>query len=858
MAIQSPDELFSILEKSNLLNAEQISTARQSVQGLDDATLAARKLARDGLLTRWQAAQLLAGRSSFLLGKYKLIDLLGRGGMGRVFLGRHVTMQRPVALKIVSREVGANPAALERFLAEARAIAVLDHPAIVQAYSVDCEGDRYYIVMEYVDGRDLQRVVEDDGPLDCPMAVDYIRQASDGLAHAHSRKLVHCDIKPSNLLVNSQGQVKILDMGMARLGGGAAEGNGSDNNHILGSVDYLAPEQALGSESFDHRADIYSLGCTLYFLLTGHPPFPEGTLPEKILKHQTQQPRPIPTERPDVPPQLVQVCRRMMAKEPEERYQSADEILEALAEVHFAPGDGQAAKGAPAAAHGTEEFAQDGEPAPVPDSPLAPLRQWLATTVGRLVLGGAVLLMLLLVVGVSVAIVAATGRQPQQPAPDDITAAQPQEPAAPENGEEEETEDEEVDEFDLARAFAERQKAGQAGEPGETPDDQQPQPADPPGDEPAEQPADREEPAADPSDAADPDEPEEPKPEKEPEPPEKPPPKPERPPTFRDFPETPELPPLDTAGGQPEAAEPVVLGKLYVRERAPWIMVLGGGDVVVPNGELTLQRDAAEDGGRAWVFQLTPRDESATDVARLWYEPENNAIRFRWLEGAAQHAGAGQLRLCRLELRIDGESKQVAFSEPAPAPPLGFDLDKRIDRVTIDRDDLPDERHLRLEITKIEGPVEQYQTQPDGPVESRRPLTLAFQRLDRDRNAKPIAVIQINFTVSRKGLTILRRIERPPGRLVPPGPQLAQLRKKGEEDLKKTLEQMRKVEGHAARERFRPILDRIEEGLGHLDLIEKVDGQAVIHYRILLQSGDYQLPLFDSQLWPPADGGAGE
>ncbi len=851
MAIQSPDELFSILEKSNLLNAEQIVAARQSVQGLDDAALAARKLARDGLLTRWQAAQLLAGRSSFLLGKYKLIDLLGRGGMGRVFLGRHVTMQRSVALKIVSRDVGSNPAALERFLAEARAIAALDHPAIVQAYSVDCEGDRYYIVMEYVDGRDLQRVVEEDGPLDCGKAVEYMRQAADGLAHAHSRNLIHCDIKPSNLLVNSQEQVKILDMGMARLGGGAAEGNGSDNDHILGSVDYLAPEQALGSESFDHRADIYSLGCTLYFLLTGHPPFPEGTLPEKILKHQTQQPRPIPTERPGVPPQLVQVCRRMMAKEPEERYQSADEILDALAEIPLDAGAAAAAAGT-AAGRTAGEPAPSGEPAAASDSPFAPIQEWLATTAGRLVLGGAALLVLLLVVGVSVAIVAATGSQPERPSPAEIAANKPPEPDAPK---EQPPRDEEEDEFDLARAFAQRLEAGRNGKPAQPTGNGETQPADAP-----QQPAEPDQPDPKEPGGEDTRPPEEPKPEKPPpgkppKPPDKPAPKPERPPTFRDFPETAALPPLGTASGQPEA-EPATLGKLYVRERAPWIMVLGGGDVAAPNAELSLERDAAGDGGRAWLVRLTPRGESATSVARLWYEPASDSLRFRWLDAAGQLPAAGQLRLCSLELRIDGESKTATFSKPAPAPPLGFDLDKRIDRVTIDRDDLPDEKYLRLEITKVDGAVQQHQTQPDGPVEPRKPLTLAFQRLDRDKNAKPIAIIQVNFNASRKGLTVLRRIDQPPRRLVPPGPQIAKLRKQGQDELKKALEQMQKAEGHAARDRFRPVLDRIEDGLGHLDLVEKVDGQAVIHYRILLQSGDYQLPLFDSQLWTPADGEA--
>ena len=199
--------------------------------------------------------------------------------MGSVFLGRARDDEPPRGVEdpAASRSARIRPRC-ERFLGEARAIAALDHPNIVQAYSVDNDGDRYYIVMEYVDGLDLQRIVEDEGPLDFERAADYIRQAADGLAHAHARKMVHCDIKPSNLLVNQQGVVKILDMGLARLTTEGDQAGGQPDEQVLGTVDYLAPEQALGGPDFDHRADIYSLGCTLYFLLTGHPPFPEGTL----------------------------------------------------------------------------------------------------------------------------------------------------------------------------------------------------------------------------------------------------------------------------------------------------------------------------------------------------------------------------------------------------------------------------------------------------------------------------------------------------------------------------------------------------------------------------------------------------
>ena len=327
MAVTTPEEFFAVLQKSKLLTPSQLAQAHEAAQEDDDPKTIAKRLARRELITRWQAGQLLAGRSSFYLGKYRIIELLGQGGMGNVFLRRHVTMNRLVALKIISRQVGKDPASLERFLAEARAIASLDHPNIVQAYSVDNEGDRYYMVMEYVEGLDLQRMVDEDGPLDCRLAVEYIRQAAEGLDHAHQRNMIHCDIKPSNLLVNVQGVVKILDMGLARLTHDERPETSDSQERVLGSVDYLAPEQAVGSSELDYRADIYSLGCTLYFLLMGHSPFPKGTLAERILKHQTQAPPPM---RADVPADLAAICAKMMAKKPDDRYRSAAELGQVL------------------------------------------------------------------------------------------------------------------------------------------------------------------------------------------------------------------------------------------------------------------------------------------------------------------------------------------------------------------------------------------------------------------------------------------------------------------------------------------------------------------------------------------------
>ena len=333
MAITKAEAFLAVLAKSRLLTPEQLDEARDATLLTNDAEALSQILIDQGLITGWQTDQLLAGRTSFFVGNYVLLELLGRGGMGSVFLAKHVKMNRRAALKIVSKRVGKDPDSLQRFLTEARATASLDHPNIVRAYDVDREGDHFYIVMEYVPGNTLDEIVELDGPLEFEFIADCIRQAADGLAHAHGRGMVHCDVKPSNLLVTDDDTVKVLDMGMARLVGDKDNGVATQRDHrVLGTVDYMAPEQAVEGPGFDHRADIYSLGCTLYFAMTGQPPFNEGTLTQRILKHQTQEPLDVRELRPDAPDELVAICRKMMAKNPAERYQSAAEVSRVLAD----------------------------------------------------------------------------------------------------------------------------------------------------------------------------------------------------------------------------------------------------------------------------------------------------------------------------------------------------------------------------------------------------------------------------------------------------------------------------------------------------------------------------------------------
>ena len=283
------------------------------------------------LITEWQAEKLLAGKHrGFLLGKYKLLGQLGKGGMSTVYLAEHILMRARRAIKVLPRDRVKDATYLNRFKLEARAAAKLDDPNIVRAYDIDNEGETHYIVMEYVEGQDLHQLVKAKGSLKYETAADYVAQVARGLDHAHDMGLVHRDIKPANCLLDTQGVVKLLDMGLARIIDDKASLTIDNNENVLGTADYLAPEQALNSHSADHRADIYSLGCTLYFLLTGHPPFPEGSISERLMKHQMEMPPSILKDRPDAPPTLRHICEKMMSKKPDDRYQTAGDVAERL------------------------------------------------------------------------------------------------------------------------------------------------------------------------------------------------------------------------------------------------------------------------------------------------------------------------------------------------------------------------------------------------------------------------------------------------------------------------------------------------------------------------------------------------
>lgn len=325
-----------LLEKSAV---EQVCTQSDKPLAQTPQELA-QSLVVAGLLTSFQAEKLLTGkwRGFLISGKYRLLERLGAGGMGAVYLCEHVLMGRRVALKVLPIAQAADPASLARFYREAKAIARLDHPNIVRAHDIDREDKLHFLVLEFVDGVNLHDFVKKNGVLTPLRAADYIRQAALGLQHAHEAGLVHRDIKPGNLLLDRQGVVKLLDMGLARFfdDDGTSFARSYEQGYSIGTADYMAPEQTRDYR-VDIRADIYSLGGTLYYLLVGKSPFQEGTIPQKMIWHQVRRPKSVRLYRQDVPGELLAVLDRMLAKEPDERFQTPAELAAALAQLVTAP-----------------------------------------------------------------------------------------------------------------------------------------------------------------------------------------------------------------------------------------------------------------------------------------------------------------------------------------------------------------------------------------------------------------------------------------------------------------------------------------------------------------------------------------
>lgn len=320
------------LEDSGIVAPETIKDMLPPKGDSKDADELADNLVHTKKLTKFQVDQIARGNAkSLVLGNYTLLDKIGSGGMGQVFKAEHRRMRRIVAMKILQRQRMKDPNLAARFEREVTVAARLNHPNIVTAFDADHVGGMHVLVMEYVDGGDLWQTVKKNGPLPVDKAVACILQAARGLEAAHAAGILHRDIKPSNLMLDTKGTVKILDLGMASLGAdveASASGEAlTEDGALLGTPDFMSPEQALDSRTADARSDIYGLGCTLYFLLTGRLVYPAETRVQTVLAHREQ---PIPPLRPVVPEvtePLEAVFRKMVAKRPEDRQESMKAVI---------------------------------------------------------------------------------------------------------------------------------------------------------------------------------------------------------------------------------------------------------------------------------------------------------------------------------------------------------------------------------------------------------------------------------------------------------------------------------------------------------------------------------------------------
>jgi serine/threonine protein kinase len=376
LALATCDNMVADLCRLALLDAAQAEEAAALGLQCADGRELAKTLVRRGWLTVFQVNKLLQYHANdLLIGPYLLLERLGEGGMGQVFKARHRSLGRVVALKVIRKEALTNPTAARRFEREVQANAQLTHPNVVRAFDAGQAGGTYYLAMEFIEGIDLALLVKREGPLTVARACDYIRQAAQGLEHMHQRGFIHRDIKPANLLVTRKlgvgisssallprpvqdayawGIIKILDFGLARLQ--VPDPNNqqvalTQQGTVMGTPDFLAPEQAWDAVTSDIRADLYSLGCTFYWLLAGEVPFPCDSVPEKLIKQRKANPEPVAKVRreqlqkcregkpaatdaaAEVTAQVAAVLEKLLAKKPGERFQTPGELLQALAEL---------------------------------------------------------------------------------------------------------------------------------------------------------------------------------------------------------------------------------------------------------------------------------------------------------------------------------------------------------------------------------------------------------------------------------------------------------------------------------------------------------------------------------------------
>ena len=353
------EELLRLIRKSGIVEETRVNQflIGKAIDPTADARPLTEEMVSAGLLTHFQAEQLLQGKwRGFTIGQYRYLERIGVGGMGQVFLCEHTQTKERVAIKVLPPSKAEQPAALGRFYREARAAAALHHPNLVRTHEIDQDGEYHFIVMDYVAGTNLLELIKRFGPMDIARATSYVHQVAQALDFAFRNKIIHRDVKPGNILIDEQGVARLLDLGLARF----INDHGDpltlkyDDKIVLGTADYVAPEQIENSHAVDTRADLYALGSTFYFLLAGHPPFPTGTVSQKLLWHRTREPAPLREVRPEVPERLAAILEKMMRKDPAERYQTPAQLLSDLEALLPAsvplPGQEEMPKLSPAAA----------------------------------------------------------------------------------------------------------------------------------------------------------------------------------------------------------------------------------------------------------------------------------------------------------------------------------------------------------------------------------------------------------------------------------------------------------------------------------------------------------------------------
>jgi eukaryotic-like serine/threonine-protein kinase len=331
----SAPQFLAALEGSGILSAaswRQVRDRFVSRTSADDSLALAHQLIEEGTITRFQARRLLRGKTGFAFGRYVLLDLIGQGARGRVYKARHRLMDRVVALKVLMSGGELSASSVSRFFREMKIVSLLDDPNVVRAIDADVHEGCPYIVMEYLEGDDLEHVLARRGPLPPDEVIDSMAQVSRGLAHAHEKGVIHRDVKPTNVFLLKTGVVKLLDLGFGELAGMAGQAGNvfdTDEDIVVGTTDFMSPEQ-VQLKGIDARTDLFSLGCTMYRLLTATYAFPGETREDRLIKRIREPHFPIMDVRPGLSYRLVAIVDRLLALRPEDRFGSAAEAAEAL------------------------------------------------------------------------------------------------------------------------------------------------------------------------------------------------------------------------------------------------------------------------------------------------------------------------------------------------------------------------------------------------------------------------------------------------------------------------------------------------------------------------------------------------